>query len=120
MSGGLGVHDAEKATRGGLAIAAPVVEKVASAVASGADGVGAPAPSARRRGARDLAGGPRVSATVVGGVADLQVEVAARYPDPVALTMSGLRERLATRVPRLAGVRVRRIDISVTEVVRDE
>lgn len=117
---GLRVRDAEKASRGRLVIAASVVEKVAAAVAVGAGGVTEFSPAVRRRVARDPGRGPRVGATVVDGTADLRVEVAARYPDPVALTVSGLRDRLVSRVPRLAGVRVRRIDISVTEVLRDE
>lgn len=109
--------EAPKGSRGTLVVATTVVEKVAAEVAARTDGVDVPALSGIRRVRTGQAAG--VSATVVDGVADLRVEVTARYPDPVGPACEELRGALADQVPRLAGVQLRLIDITVSDLVRD-
>lgn len=106
-----------KESRGSLVVASEVVEKVAAEVAGRTDGVDVPRPSPVRR----VRGGQTtgVRATVVDGIADLQVEVALRYPDPVERTCERLRAALADQVPRLSGVELRLIDITVVDLVAD-
>jgi uncharacterized alkaline shock family protein YloU len=50
------------------------------------------------------------SATAV----SLAVRCSVRYPEPVARAAETLREFLMTRVPELTGMRVQRVDITVT------
>ena len=114
---GASERSGSKGSRGSLVVASEVVEKVAAEVAARTDGVGVPHSSALRR----VRGGqtPGVRATVVDGIADLQVEVTLRYPDPVERTCRALRDALADQVPRLSGVELRLVDITVVDLVPD-
>lgn len=120
----LAIHDAEKATRGSLVVESRVVEKVAARVAAGVHGVGAPVGGSVLPGGRLWSGRaasatfPRVRAVLRDGRADLDVEVALRYPEPLAETCERLRSRLQAAVPQLTGVPVERIDILASGIAR--
>lgn len=118
----LAVHDPEKAGRGSLTVTTAVVEKVAARIAAEPRGLGAPSTSVfgSRSGSRaDFERGPKVRAVVAGQTADLDVEVAIRYPAPVQEACDDLRRRLVEEVPRLAGVSLGTVDIVVSRVVRE-
>lgn len=121
----LAIRDAEKAARGSLVVQSKVVEKIAAQLAAEVPGVGAPA------GGPALAGGgrwpgrsasaafPKVRATLRDGRADLDVEVALRYPEPLAETCEKLTSRLREAVPQLTGIPVERVDILASGMARD-
>lgn len=105
--------------RGGLVVAERAVAKIAAQVVAEVEHVG----GATRRvlgvpfGAGDDQGRlARVSATVRGEVAALDVELSVVYPAPVRRVTEGVREQLVARVGELTGLLVRQVDIAVTRL----
>ncbi len=112
-----GRHAAPESTgeRGSLSIAEVVVEKVAAAAAGEVDHVGGAArrvlgvPTGREGGD----GPPRVSATVNGQLATLEVRMSVVYPASVRAVTEATRAHLRDRVEALTELTVSRVDISV-------
>ena len=107
--------------RGSLSIADVVVQKVATVAATEIDGVGG---AARRvlgvpTSSEDGDGRPRVSASVRGGVAALEVRLSVVYPASVRRTTEAVRAHLRDRVEALTELTVSRVDIDVVALTRE-
>ncbi|MDP8975688.1 MAG: Asp23/Gls24 family envelope stress response protein [Actinomycetota bacterium] len=101
---------------GRTTIAPVVVEKIAVKSASEVDGVG---PGVRT-------GLGRLVPWVAAGTADaevgresvaLELTITVRYPRPVRQVTSSLRDHAVRRIEELTGLAVRRVDITVAELV---
>jgi uncharacterized alkaline shock family protein YloU len=103
---------ADAAERGRTTVSRQAVEHIAARLTDGRPGAGgAPGPAAGTQG--DAA----VAARLHGATAvSLAVRCSVPYPRPVARSAEALRELLMTRVLELTGLRVQRVDISVTDL----
>ncbi|MBP2472546.1 putative alkaline shock family protein YloU [Crossiella equi] len=102
--------------RGTTTVSASAVERIAARAATEMPDIGG---SARRfRGValgKERATRPvHVRALVDRDSASLAVHLSVGYPVPLAAATEAVREHLITRVGELAGLRVRRVDITVT------
>ncbi|WP_241484977.1 Asp23/Gls24 family envelope stress response protein [Nocardiopsis potens] len=105
---------ADAGARGRTEVSARVVEKIAVRTA-------AEQPAVRPLGGRGPFGAPepaRAQARLSGDTAVIRLTVALAYPVPLRSTAAGLRTRVAERVEELTGMRVPRVDIDVSELVR--
>lgn len=108
--------DAPPDMRGSTTIADRVVQAMAAQIAGEVDQVGGAARrmlgvSAGREGAENAV---RVDADVRGGVCSLRVRLSVCYPAPVAQVTEHVRQQLIDRLATLAGLQVRRVEITVT------
>ncbi len=109
----------EPRSRGRLVLSKRVVEKIASQAAleiataggrsGGFFGFGSHA---------DLSSRPTVRANLSGRTATIDVEVAIAYPHPIGPAAEQVRRQMMERVSSLAGVRVSRVDVTVTVLAR--
>lgn len=114
------------APAGRITIADRVVAALAAQVASEQPDAGAPAgrvlglavPGPALLGGRDadLASRPRVSATVDGSVARVEVTMSVRWPASVRAVTEGVRSAIRRRVGELAGLDVVEVRIHVTDL----
>lgn len=114
------VAQQERRSRGELVVSRRVVEKIASQAAveiaaaggrsGGFLGVGSHA---------DLSSRPKVDVDLSGHTATIMVEVAIAYPSPIAAAAEQVRRRMMSRVGELAGVRVTRVDVTITMLATD-
>lgn len=107
----------EPALRGDLHVADGVVEKITATALGEVPEIGG---TARRVlgvavGSDDL---PHVTATVSGGAVVLDAAVSVVYPAPVAPATDRARAHVVDRVGELTGLRVERVDITVTALTR--
>lgn len=102
----------EPEERGTTAIAQRVVERLAAHAIGELPDVGG---SAKRTflltGTDDLA---QVSATISGHRAALDVRISVAYPASVGATTEAVRAHLMRRVEEFTGIRVHRVDVTVT------
>jgi uncharacterized alkaline shock family protein YloU len=101
--------------RGRLVIADRVVARIASAVAAEIDGVAAPRPARRGRGrrGRPVPRRPTAVARIHGPDVHVSLSVSLKYPLAVAAACDEVRERVASRVLALTGLRASAVDIRV-------
>ena len=109
---------ADPAERGRLVVADRAVERIATHVASGVEGV---APST----ASGLASlvtrtYPRATARVAGNRASLEVEVAIAWPASLATTTASVRDAVRARVGELVGLEVDKVDVTAARVVHHQ
>lgn len=105
----------DPAERGRLDIAPVVLEKLGARLIAETDGVGG---AARRvlgvaLGSDTEDKQARVSATVDGAIALLDVRLSIAYPAPVGATCGRVRATLIDRLSALTGLEVREVDITV-------
>ena len=110
----------ERRSRGQLVVSRRVVEKIASQAAveiasagglsGGFLGVGSHA---------DLSSRSTVDVDLSGHTATIKVEVAIAYPSPIAAAAEQVRRQVMSRVNDLAGVRVTRVDVTITMLATD-
>lgn len=65
-------------------------------------------------------GSPRATVRVRGTSARVTVEVACRWPAPVARVAAGVRDRVLERASELSGVRLGSVDVTVKLVGTDD
>lgn len=109
------------AERGALTIAGTTVERIAAQAVTEVDGVGG---SATRIlgvavGGEDPDRSAKVAATVTGDRAALAVRLSIGYPRSVLRTTEAVRAHLTRRVRELTGLRIDRVDITVTALHTD-
>lgn len=107
---------AEPGERGRTTIAQRTVERLAACAVAELPDVGG---SARRVfgvaiAGQDKDGAARVSATVLGLRATLEVRISVVYPASVGATTEAVRTHLMSRVEELTGISVSRVNITVT------
>lgn len=107
---------AAAADRGTLTIADSTVERIAAHAVTEVDGVGGAAGRVLgvAVGGETLDRSAKVTAAVTAGTATLAVRLSIGYPRPVRKTTETTRDHLTRRVEELTGLRVARVDITVT------
>jgi uncharacterized alkaline shock family protein YloU len=102
--------------RGRTTVAATAVERIATELTSEFDGIGGAAPTLLNVavGSEKFGRDAQVSAHVDGDTVTTAVRCSVSYPTPVASATEALREHLIERIGELTGLRVRRVDITVT------
>ena len=104
-----------RGARGQTVLAARVIEKIASQVASDESSAGGSSGGFLGIGTRaDLSARPKASVELTGNIATLRVEVGMLYPVPLRQATEELRRRIAARVTELTGVDVRQVDIRIS------
>ncbi|MCS7478519.1 Asp23/Gls24 family envelope stress response protein [Umezawaea endophytica] len=103
---------------GKLTISDRTVERIAATALGEVDGVGGSVTrmlgvAVGRDGADQAA---KVTASVSGGIASLVVRLSVTYPASVANTTEAARAHVVQRVEELTGIKVARVDITVTEL----
>ncbi|RRO14789.1 Asp23/Gls24 family envelope stress response protein [Saccharopolyspora rhizosphaerae] len=101
------VFSVEAEQRGSLEVQPAVLRKIA---AHAADVDPGSARSGRKHAASAEVSGPDDALRV-------RLTVAVRYPDPVRDTVASMRERVSAELQRIAGCRVRSIDVTVSALV---
>jgi uncharacterized alkaline shock family protein YloU len=112
---------ADAGCRGRTTIADRAVERVATQLLTEVENVGG---TARRMlgvtvGGEDPDRDARVTATVTGETAALEVRLSVAYPASVSWTTENARDHLTRRVEELTGLAVSRVDIVVTALHDD-
>lgn len=104
----------EQGQRGHLTIADRVVQRVAVTAASEVDGV-----VSIGSGLDQVLGHryPKADATVAGNRARITVEVAVRWPHPLAEVSADVRQRVRQRVSELVGLQVDAVDVTAAKIV---
>jgi uncharacterized alkaline shock family protein YloU len=117
------VRDAEQSVveRGRTTVTASAVERIATALTSEFDGIGGTAPRLLTFavGSEGFSRDAQVSAVVDGDTVTTTVRCSVSYPTPVASATEALRAHLIARIGELTGLRVRRVDITVTALHND-
>lgn len=109
---------ADREQRGRVVVATRVIEKIASQAAAeiagtagkgrGFLGIGGHADAAVR---------PKVTADVTGDLASLRIELGVGFPAPIAALTRQVQQELSSKVGRLTGVTVTRVDVDVVALV---
>lgn len=107
--------EAPAAERGTTVVADRTVQKIAGRLIGEMEGVGGTASRLLGLTVREEEA-PKVHASVRGEHVSLDVELSVSYPASVAKTTEAARERLTTDVAGLTGLRVDRVDITVTRL----
>jgi uncharacterized alkaline shock family protein YloU len=112
----------DPAERGRLHIAPTVLEKLGVGLIAETDGVGG---AARRvlgvaLGSDTEDKRARVSATVDGAIALLDVRLSIAYPAPVGATCGRVRATLVERLGALTGLEIREVDITVAALTSSD
>ncbi|HEX3779527.1 MAG TPA: Asp23/Gls24 family envelope stress response protein [Pseudonocardiaceae bacterium] len=115
-AGATGTRPGDPAERGTTTIAQRTVERLAMHAVSEVEDVGG---AAKRvfgvaLAAEDLDNAAKVTANVIGERATLDVRISVVYPASVAATTENVRTRLTERIEEFTGLRVRRVNITVT------
>ena len=101
--------------RGATIIPARVVARIAEQAAFEAPHVGSAAGGVLGVGARrDFHARPDVECDIYGRVAVLRMDVGMAFPTPLAPAAQGLRDHVRSRVERLTGLEVGRIDVTLS------
>ena len=101
--------------RGRCDVAGQVVEKIATGALGETGGVGGTSGTVGRMfGRADAAARPRVTAAVRGDAVRLDARISVAYPSPVTDTCDRAREHVVRQVQALTGLRVARLDITVS------
>ncbi|HEX7302067.1 Asp23/Gls24 family envelope stress response protein [Lentzea sp.] len=111
-----GTVQAGPAERGALTIGEQAVQRLAARATAEVDDVGGAAERVLgiSLGSEELDRSAKVEATVHSRGIDLAVRMSLAYPAPVTATTERAREHLCRRVEEMTGMRVRRVDITVT------
>lgn len=104
----------EPAQRGELVLHDKVVVRIAELAALDIRGVTRQSGRLSKVTGRDL---PRVSATIAGSRARVQLDVAAIWPQPLSQLAATVRDRVRQRVATLTGLQVDAVDVSIRALV---
>jgi uncharacterized alkaline shock family protein YloU len=106
--------------RGRTTIAPIVVEKILLRSAAEVDGVGPVVHTGLARLVPWVASGTPAEAEVGRESVTVDLAVSVRYPLPVRQVAASLRDHASRRIEELTGLAVRRVDITVAELVFDQ
>ncbi len=105
----------DPSSRGDLDIAEKAIDRIAGHAASQVAGVVSSSATLDKIPGRRL---PRVSSTVRGSQASIQVEIAVAWPLPLSAVAGEVRSVVSDTVARLAGLTVVSVDVSVNRTER--
>jgi len=105
----------DPSSRGDLDIAEKAIDRIAGHAASQVAGVVSSSATLDKIPGRGL---PRVSSTVRGSQASIQVEIAVAWPLPLSAVAGEVRSVVSGTVARLAGLTVVSVDVSVNRTER--
>lgn len=104
----------EAGQRGALVVRDRVVERLATLAALDVDGVARHASGLDKITGRDL---PRVQVTVAGGHVRAALDIAVRWPHPLAATAASVRDHVTEQLAALSGLQVDGVDVNVPTVL---
>lgn len=107
--------DQETLDRGSTEISQHVIEKIAGRAASEVTGVDTAEPSVLRRFTPFVDDGAS-DAEVGHERATVGLSISVRYPEPVFQKANEVRARVVKRIEELTGLRVTRVDITVSQI----
>jgi uncharacterized alkaline shock family protein YloU len=107
---------AEAALRGRLDVHPRAVERIVAAAAGEVSGVGGSVHRVlgQALGSADLDSRPRAKVTVAGHLVTAEVSMSVAWPESVPDVAGRVRDRVALRLERLAGLRLGYVDVTVT------
>lgn len=115
--GAAGAQSADPGQRGRLAIAARVVERIATTEATSVRGVATTGSTLAQVVGRHY---PKASAEVAGGRARVDVDVAIVWPFSLAEVTAAVRTVVNSRVRGLAGLEVDAVNVTAAKIVHTE
>ena len=107
------LRDDDPGRRGSLSIADKVIDKLAEQATVAVDGVVPTGSGLEKFVGRQL---PKVSSSVRGDQARVNVDIAVRWPMPLADVAADVRSAVAGVVTSLAGLDVTAVDVSVSRI----
>jgi uncharacterized alkaline shock family protein YloU len=127
---GESVPAAGKTELGRIDVRDRVVEKIVAAAATEVSAAGAPSPQLLGRTiarvglgsagpGTELSRAPKVSATVDGRLAFVDVKLSVRWPTSLTSVTEAVRRRIVSRVSDLLGLTVQEINVTVVDLVTD-
>jgi uncharacterized alkaline shock family protein YloU len=111
---------ADAAVRGRLDVSPRAVERIVAAAAGEVHGVGGSVHRVlgQALGSADPDSRPRAKVTVAGELVTAEVSMSVAWPEPVPEVAGRVRDRVALRLDRLAGLRLGYVDVTVTALPR--